>query len=394
MAHLTSRNRTKWLIVIVLIILAVIPFAIKRATNAEDESATNSIKRRSDQGTSSSQTSVRQRSQRNPSSNLPPTHKSEDLKYFILPPSEFRDVTLEEAMAKLFSQYREICLKSGERPISFTYNIEGAPEPIVFAKLQGSFLANLNHLAAMAGTTVEIDDDNPLFTEIRNGSVVQRRWTTPPTLLHWVTEQYLAKTAPSEKEGLRPRITVEGMLKEIGMIKEEDNVSFLNSSSTLIARAEAKTQVRMDTLVQAVISDSPIQTRISFLDEKDKQLSIGLIHGNLGSIERNHSDQTKGPNMQVLVTATEQGFGRKIQTVSYTGSPPSDEAKSLYLESGNVADLGVIENLTHATYHISRDTQSEPQTLTFKDESGTLHEKPFIAERIDATGRIIPAPKQ
>ncbi len=380
-----------------MILLAIIPFAVHRAAKTDDQHPSSNPQKTPTQSGPTARNPTPGRSQRSPSQNLTPSHKTEDLKNFLLPPTELTNVTLQEALDALFTHYREICLESGERSISFRYKINGTPEPISFLKIRGDFLSNCKYIATLAGTTVEIDGDKLIFTEIEDGPVAQRRWTVPPTFQHFVfNESPKINGAGNPDEdpfaSLSELPEMGHLLTEFGVIGENDTISFLPSSSTLIIQAGAKDLTKIDGLVNRSISNTPIQTRLRFLEEEDEPLSIALIPGNLGSIERSYSSNDQGPNYQLLVLATEQGFGRKIQTVSFTGEPPTNEARTLYLETRDVSDLGISENLTSTTYNISRTNEGEPQTLSFKDEQGTLHEKTFVTERIDATGRAIPVP--
>lgn len=386
-------RRSAWLIALALILLAFIPLAVHRTAKTGDSKSSSTHKNTSAHSASNSRNSSSTRSQRSHSPDLPPSHKTEDLKNFLLPPTELRNVTLQEALDTLFAQYRVICQETGEHPISFRYEINGNPEPINFLIVKGSFISSCNCLAAIAGTTLEIEDSELIFTEIEDGPVVQRRWTVPPTFQTWV-ERF---TIPEKQirddpfAEVSPPISIKALLQSTGLIEEDDLFSFLGSSSTLITRAGAKTQTRIDGLVRAAASDHPIQTHLRFLEKENPPLTIALIPGNIGTIEHSSSNP-QDLNYQILILTTEQGFGRKIQTVSFTGSSPSDEERSLYLETGEVGNLGIRENLIHTTYNISRAIAGEPQTLSFKDEQGTLHEKTFVTERIDATGRAISVP--
>jgi len=396
MSDSNSRQRSIWLIALALIILALIPFAVHRASQKRETNRSAYKNKKTIRTSFTSQESSAQRSERSSSEKLPPSHQTDDLQSFLLPPSKLSNVTLEETLDHLFSQYREICQETRESPISFRYKIEGASEQIVSAKIQGDFLANLKYLAAMAGMTLEVEDHNLLFTEIEDGPIVQRRWTVPSTFQSWLPHlpEIPSQDDPFGGVVTPPPADIETLLQNIGVMGDEGTVSFLRSSSTLIARAGSKSMQRIDGLVETAVASRPIQTRLRFFEEEKHPLSLVLLPGNIGSIERSFSSPTEGPNMQVLATAVEQGFGRRIQTVSFTGEDPTEEAKALYLESGNIADLGVSENLAYATYNLTRSEEGEPQTFSFKDENGALHQKTFIAERIDATGRVITVPNK
>lgn len=393
-------RRSLWLIALALILLALIPLAFQQATKAAEPKGPSSHKNPPTTSSSTSRNSSSNRSQRSLTRDLPPSHKTEDLKNFLLPPSELSDLTLQKALDTLFSQYREICLESGEVPISFRYKINGHSEPIVFLKLRGDFLSCCDYLATMSGTKMEVQDNKLIFTEIEDGPMVQRRWTVPPTFKRFLSEKS-QRASGHDSPNNDPFATYQPDLPDMGLLLasfgvtgDRDAVSFKTSSSTLTIKAGGKILARIDGLVKAVASDSPTQTRISFLEGEDQPISMIIPTENLSTWERNYlAPDSQDPNYQILLLATEQGFGRKIQTVSFTGSSPSDEERSLYQETEDVADLGIRENLTFATYNISRATDGDPQILTFKDEHGTLHAKTFVTERIDATGRAIPAPQ-
>jgi len=395
----STHRRSLWLIALALILLALIPLAFQQATTAAESKRSSSHKNSPTSSSSTSRTPSSNRSQRSLTPDLPPSHKTEDLKNFILPPTEIRNLTLQQALDILFAQYREICQETGEHPISLRYKINGNPEPIVFLKLGGNFLSCCDYLATMSGTKMEVQDNKLIFTEIEDGPVVQRRWTVPPTFRHFLSEKSQrasGNNSPNDDPFALSQSDLPDMgllLASFGVTGDSDAVSFKTSSSTLTIKTGGKILARIDGLVKAVASDSPTLTHISFLEGEDQPISMIIPTENLSTWERNYLAGDQGPNYQILLLATEQGFGRKIQTVSFTGSSPSDEERSLYQETEDIADLGIRENLTFATYNISRAIDGDPQTLTFKDEQGSLHERTFVTERIDATGRAIRAPQ-
>ena len=109
-------RRSLWLIALALILLALIPLAFQQATKAAEPKGPSSHKNPPTTSSSTSRNPSSNRSQRSLTPDLPPSHKTEDLKNFLLPPSELSDLTLQKALDTLFSQYREICLESGEVP--------------------------------------------------------------------------------------------------------------------------------------------------------------------------------------------------------------------------------------------------------------------------------------
>jgi len=413
MSESNSKSSNTWLIVLALLLFALVPFAIQRAKEREKDPSSSPSKNTLRLTTSSPKNPTPQSSRHNTTKEASPSHTPEELKNFLLPPSELTNISLEDALDIVISQYREICRESGEHPISFTHKIDGQAETVVIAKIVGDFLTTLKKLAAISGTTFEIQDDKLLFTAIPDGPTIQRRWTVPPTYLGQVSDLY-DELHPSEKDGLQPTTTVTEMLKALGIIKEDEPASYLHSSSTLIVRARNNAQLRLDQMVMASVPAAPSHTQIQLLGhdtppillpsgtlhtiERNQSMPIQdtsaqiIIPGYVRPADRHRTTLTQGPEFQVLVSATEQGFGRTINVISFTGPPPSEEAKDLYLLSGNPADLGPSENLTSTTHNISRFTTDQAQSLSFKDEHGTVHQIPFLTERLDPTGHVIEIP--
>jgi hypothetical protein len=301
---------------------------------------------------------------------------------------------MEEAMNTLLSHYRNICRETAEGPIQFHYTIHGEPDPIFYLKLGGNFISNCKFIAAMAGMTLEIENDQLTFTEVEDGPPSQRRWTVPPdfpSFLPDLTELGIP-TAPFE-DPFYSRPDIRKLLLGLGVIKENDPVSFLPSSSTLILRTGAKNIVKIDGLVSKAISDTPYQTRIRFPDDSTPNLGMLVPPGGLGLLQKSGASIGSTSDIQFLVVSFERGLGREIKAVSFTGDLPTDEAQALFLETGNAADLGLGELLSHATFNITRQSyEQNTHAFTFKGKDGSKFQMPFLTERIDANGRKIEIP--
>jgi hypothetical protein len=260
--------------------------------------------------------------------------------------------------------------------------------------LGGNFISNCKFIAAMAGMTLEIENDQLTFTEVEDGPPSQRRWTVPPdfpSFLPDLTELGIPIDPFEDPFYSRPEIRE--LLLGLGVIKENDPVSFLPSSSTLILRTSAKNIVKIDGLVSKAIADTLFQTRISFPDDSTPNLGMIIPPGGLGLLQKSGASDGTTPDIQFLVASFERGFGRTLQIVSFTGELPTDEAQTQFLATGNVFDLGIRENLSHATFNITRQSYEEKtHSFRYKDKDGKSHELPFVSDRMDASGKTIEIP--
>lgn len=395
MPQSSNRRHRAWPILAALVLLTLVPFAIHRAITTDGTYSQSASEHRDPTQSSTSRGTSSGRSQRSVARDLPPTHTTEDLKTFHLPTTELTNVSLEEALDILLSQYRQICRENREGPIRFEYSVEGNPDPIVYLKLGGDLLSNIKYIASMAGTTLTVQNGHLTFTEVEEGRETQRRWTVPPTFSAFLP--HLNEQGQRVDPGKAPfgydRPKVPELLKSLGVIKEGDLISFLTSSSTLILRTNEKNHVKTDGLVLRTISDIPYQTLIKFQDPTTPNLGMIIHPGELGLLQKSGPADGSSPDLQFLVSSSERGFGREITAVSFTGNLPSNEAQALFLETGNVADLGVRENLSSATFNITRESRKEPLIFTFKDKHGIEHQMPFTSQRIDAVGRPITIPE-
>jgi hypothetical protein len=165
----------------------------------------------------------------------------------------------------------------------------------------------------MAGMTLEIENDQLIFTEVEDGPPVQRRWTVPPEF----------------------SVSIPGVPNE---------------------------------------------------------LSVLIPNGRLGFFQKNGNGDDMMP-LNFLVASFERGFGRQIQAVSLAGKLPSPGAQALFLETGNISDLGIGQNTLHTNAHITRESyREEYHTLTFRGGNGAQIQMPFISERIDVPGRKVTIP--
>ena len=83
-------------------------------------------------------------------------HDANQLKDFILPHLDGKEVSLREALDLLHEAYLEACFHSQEKPLALKFTIKDEPDrPISFSLRGRSFLTCLNHLAALSGLLVE-----------------------------------------------------------------------------------------------------------------------------------------------------------------------------------------------------------------------------------------------
>lgn len=83
-------------------------------------------------------------------------HEANQLKDFVLPHLEGKEVSLREALGLLHEAYLEACFHSQEKPLALKFTIKDEPDcPLSFSLRGRSFLTCLNHLAALSGLVVE-----------------------------------------------------------------------------------------------------------------------------------------------------------------------------------------------------------------------------------------------
>lgn len=388
------RLRKTWLILAALILLSLILFAIQQSQKKDAAQSESKPKRITPSATRHSSKSTHLKIQRTTTRDLPTNHSTEDLSSFFLLPTDLSQVTLEEAMDSLLAHYRNICRETAEGPIKFHYTIHGEPDPIFYLKLGGDFISNLKFIAAMAGMNLEIDNDQLIFTEVKDGPPVQRRWTVPPTFSSSIPElTHLGIPIDTVDDPFGSSPDIRERLLRLGVIQEGDPVLFLTSSSTLILRTGAKNHVKIDGLVSKSISNTPYQTLIKFPDDSGTNFGMLVPPGGLGLLQKSGASIGSSSDIRFLVVSFERGFGREIQAVSFAGDLPSDEAQALFLQTGNAGDLGIRENLSHSTFNITRESyEKENHSFTFKGQDCVDHQMPFTSERIDASGRQIEIP--
>ena len=398
------RHSKIWLILAALVLLALIPFAIQQSQKKENTEVGTNSKSPPLFGNSPSSNPTRRGRQRSSISDLPTSHSTEDLKAFFIPPSDLSQVTLEEAINSLLAQYRKICRETSEGPVQFRYTIQGNSDPIFYLKLGGDFASNCKFISAMAGMTLKIKDNHLIFTEVEDGPPVQRRWTVPPGFSSSIPHlNHTGILIDSTEEPFYEPPSIRERLLTLGAIEEDALSTYLPGSETFILRAGPKNHVKIDGLVNKAISDTSFQTRIIFTEEPSQnnqvtipgvpnELSVLIPSGRLGFFQKNGNGDDKMP-FNFLVASFERGFGREIQAVSLAGKLPSPGAQALFLETGNISDLGIGQNTLHTNAHITRESyREEYHTLTFRGGNGAQIQMPFISERIDATGRKVTIP--
>lgn len=83
-------------------------------------------------------------------------HDANQLKDFILPHFEGKEVPLHEALGLLNEAYLEACFRSQEKPLGLKFSIKDEPGHLISFSLHGrSFLSCLEHLAVLSGLLVE-----------------------------------------------------------------------------------------------------------------------------------------------------------------------------------------------------------------------------------------------
>jgi hypothetical protein len=394
------RDRKSCLIVIAITLIALTPFAIHQTQNQEGQPSNRNSKTTVSTESRPPKTRSRYANQRKVVHDLPTSHTTDDLSSFVLPPFDLSQVTLEEGINALLARYRKVCRETSEGPVQFRYTIYGTPDPVVHLTLGGDFLSNCRFIAAMAGMSVEITDDQLLFTEVEDGAPVQRQWTVPPNFLEFISTLHHKALKPLAEGGIAPRISMTGILKDIGVIESDDLISFLGSSSTLIARTRPKNQAKLDGIVSHLQTNKAHATRIRLTDEAPPfpdvtipdEVSVFVPTSEIAFYQRRPDQLEDTSGFQLLFASFERGFGRKVQIVSFTGSRPSHEAESRFLQSGNVSDLE-ISHLSHVTFNTTRENyEEENHTFHFKGRDGSDHRLAFTSERIASDGREITIP--
>lgn len=388
-----SLKRT-WLIVVALALLIAIPFAIQQARTT---SLAQTTAGRSTGGSSMPMTSDRDpdtRSRRTSTPVAPPSHQTDDLKDFLIPSFEMKDVTLEEAMETLISHYHQTCRAVGESPVHFEFKVRGEAEPISYIRLTGDFLSSCRFIASMAATTLEIQGEDLTFTEVENEKRHRRRWAVPPTFAQSLPNlddqgnPILRNTDPFAPGPPLPGIGV--LLSKLGALEEDASVSYLPGQGIVTLDARMKDMVRLDGLVENSTNQTSILSRIHIPRPEEQPIDLVLSQGNLATVQFPQNEESGTPAIQFLISTTEKGFGREIKVISFPDELPNTKERNLYLETGNLADLGLREGMTTATYNVTRWSGEEHLKLMLRDPSGTQSELPFTSERIDASGQTFP----
>jgi hypothetical protein len=92
-------------------------------------------------------------------------HDVGQLKDFILPNLRGREVSFGEALRILKDAYQEACFRSQEKPLALAFSVRDEPDHAISFSMSGtSFLACLNHLAALAGLSVDREELNFVFS--------------------------------------------------------------------------------------------------------------------------------------------------------------------------------------------------------------------------------------
>ncbi|MBK1881472.1 hypothetical protein JIN85_03535 [Luteolibacter pohnpeiensis] len=117
------------------------------------------------------------------------THTPDQLRNFYISGIELDGVTLREALAKAMDAYRDACQVSGEVPLKFTFSVPPEVNQRITAQLpMNRFLATVQSLAALYGTSVKRKDLEFEFTRFSDEQVADAKITVPSDLKSQLAE--------------------------------------------------------------------------------------------------------------------------------------------------------------------------------------------------------------
>lgn len=184
-------------------------------------------------------------------------HDANQLKDFILPLVEGRQVSLNRALGLLEEAYQEACFRSREKPLKLTFKLHDAPDhPLSFCLRGKSFLACLNHLAALAGLTVERHDSSfeliPAATAGQPAELSFQQFGPAMPKLRALAGQ---EPAPEEHDW-------EALLRSTGLILEQGTVLTPGSDGFLRLTGSAAEIARVKSAL-TLATEPPVQLKLA-----------------------------------------------------------------------------------------------------------------------------------
>lgn len=325
-------------------------------------------------------------------------HEVNQLKDFILPRFEGSDISLNEALGILKEAYQEACFRSHEKPLALGFSVRDEPDHALSFSMGGkSFLACLNHLAALAGLTVEREELN--FVLFRSDTADQ-----PGELLlkkdPMAVSQLLALAGQIRGVGGDDWISLlrtTGFILETGTTLTEVKNGFhvLKGSNAEIERMKSALALATQSPSQLkfaqkfVTTTSPLElTNTSLSDAEARQLLRDLA-------------QTKGTKLTSTpsVTAREgqSSTMEMIRETSSNGQPAWTGIRNTYEASRTGLKVVGIDHSEHRPedtgelgWQAETNSAISPggthvQLLASRD--GTYHYRMLTVTPIDATGR-------
>jgi hypothetical protein len=325
-------------------------------------------------------------------------HEAEQLKDFILPRIEGREVSLREALRILEEAYQEACFRSREQPLDLGFSVRDEPDHALSFMLRGrSFLACLDHLAALAGLSVE---RNGLNFELLRGTTADQ----PAEL----SLQAYAPALPQLRElaGLQASAGEsdwESLLRSAGFIREQattlreggDGFLWLHGSNAEIARVRSALTLATEPPAQIVIGAKLITTTApldlpqrTFTGEELQQLlhslaqqpqaqlvtqpSVCAREGELATVEMIRETMADGESGWTGIKSAYQAnrTGMKVVANDHSEQRPTSPEEATWIVD---TDFAVSPGDTHMQLLSSRDGSYQYRLLTVTP--------------VDATGR-------
>jgi len=242
-------------------------------------------------------------------------HDANQLKDFILPHLDGKEVSLREALDLLHEAYLEACFHSQEKPLALKFTIKDEPDrPISFSLRGRSFLTCLNHLAALSGLLVE---RNELSFELFRSETADH------------PRDIVFRYGPHTKERLRTQAGLkpeggdedwETLLRSVGLIQEADTRLSISGDSLKVSGTHAEV-ARVQSGI-AVANAPPVQFQISTkllsVTSPVKKPQAAVNEGELQTLIHDLSQQPGTQLTNYPSTVMREGEAGTIQIIQTT----------------------------------------------------------------------------
>jgi hypothetical protein len=239
-------------------------------------------------------------------------HDANQLKDFILPHLDGKEVSLSEALGLLHEAYLEACFHSQEKPLALKFKIKDEPDrPISFSLRGRSFLTCLNHLATLSGLLVERNELT--FELFRSETADHPRdlvFRYAPHTKEWLRAQAGLKSEGGD-EDWDTLFRSAGLMQEAGTRLSISGYSLkVSGSRAEVARVQSGMAVAHEPPVQFQIS-----TKLLSVTSPVKNPQAAISEGELQTLMDNLSQQPGTQLTSYPSTVMREGEAATIQMI-------------------------------------------------------------------------------